>query len=349
MPVKVLVVDDSGFFRRRLTEILVADPLIKVVGSAANGREAIDQVIALQPDVVTMDVEMPIMDGITAVKEIMRRHPTPILMFSSLTNEGAQATLDALEAGAIDFLPKKFEDIANERERALAELRQRVYLIGMRGLRSLPTITPAIKTTAPLITIVPTLRLRHDYRLVVIGSSTGGPLALQEILTRLPASFPLPLLLIQHMPANFTPTFAARLDQLCQVRVREAQHGDFILRGTALLAPGGKQMTLDEHGIKILIRESEPGLNYRPSVDITFASAARAFPGQVLALVLTGMGNDGREGARLLKQTNSTVWAQNEASCVVYGMPMAIVEDGLADQILPLSEIGSALTNISSK
>lgn len=352
MPVRALVVDDSGFFRRRLTEILTADPMIRVVGSAANGREAVDQVLALQPDVVTMDVEMPVMDGIAAVREIMRRCPTPILMFSSLTSEGAKATFDALDAGAMDFLPKRFEDIAAEREEALNELRQRVCLLGMRGVRQLVPQRPPFQ---PLFTKIPpstTLhsmphpashRMRRDCRLVLIGTSTGGPVALQEILSRLPASFPLPLLLIQHMPATFTPTFAARLDQLCQIHVREAQDGDLLVRGTALLAPGGKQMFLNDHGTKVLVRESDANLHYRPSVDVTFSSAARAFPGQVLALVLTGMGADGREGARLLKQGNSTVWAQNEASCVVYGMPMAVVEAGLADQVLSLSDLGPAL------
>ncbi|CAK0757050.1 Protein-glutamate methylesterase/protein-glutamine glutaminase 2 [Gammaproteobacteria bacterium] len=349
MPARVLVVDDSGFFRRRLTEILIADPLIRVVGSASNGREAVDQVLALRPDVVTMDVEMPVMDGIAAVREIMRRHPTPILMFSSLTSEGAKATLDALDAGAMDFLPKRFEDIADERERALTELQQRVYLLAMRGIRQQTAgqffLQKAVPTPvlASLYSTSTLLRLRHDYRLVVIGASTGGPLALQEILARLPASFPLPLLLVQHMPATFTPTFAARLDQLCQVRVSEAQNGDPLTRGAALLAPGGKQMILDEHGIKVLVRESDPGLHYRPCIDVTLASASRAFPGQVLALILTGMGADGREGARLLKQGNSTIWVQNEATCVVYGMPMAVIEAGLADQVLSLSEIGPAL------
>jgi len=190
-------------------------------------------------------------------------------------------------------------------------------------------------------------RAKSDYRLVVIGASTGGPLALSEVLTRLPEAFPVPLLLVQHMPGNFTPTFAARLNQLCKIEVREAQDGDPIRRGVALLAPGGKQLLLDDFGTKVFVRDSD--LLYRPSVDITFTHAARAFPGQVLAVVLTGMGADGREGARILKQGNSTVWAQNEATCVVYGMPMAIIEAGLADQILALSEIAPALITALTK
>ncbi len=350
MPVRVLVVDDSSFFRRHLTVILNADPRIQVVGSAGDGREAVDQALALHPDVITMDVEMPVMDGISAVREIMRLRPTPILMLSALTTEGAEATLNALDAGAVDFLPKSFEESPADRTRALDELRQRVCQIAQRGGRPLsqrPIVHPPLPKQTQTSHAVPPAaphRVKRDYRLVVIGASTGGPVALQEILTQLPSSFPLPLLLVQHMPATFTPTFAARLNQLCPVRVREAQDGDLLERGTALLAPGGKQMTLDDRGTRVLVRESDPALHYRPSVDVTFTSAARAFPGHVLALVLTGMGADGRAGARLLKQGNSTVWAQNEASCVVYGMPMAVVEAGLADRVLPLSEFGAALT-----
>ncbi len=351
MPVRVLVVDDSGFFRRRLTGILDADPRISVVGSADNGRTALDQVLALHPDVVTMDVAMPIMDGIEAVRAIMRHRPTPILMFSALTTDGAEATLNALDAGAVDFLPKRFEDDTTEYERTCDELRQRVYQLGV-GMKS--PRRPAVSASPPKVSrpisataTHPTpSRARHDYRLVVIGASTGGPQALQEVLTRLPASFPLPLLLVQHMPAAFTPTFAARLNQLCQIPVREAREGDLLVRGTALLAPGGKQMSVEERGTKVWVRESEAHLHYRPSVDVAFASAGRAFPGQVLAIVLTGMGADGREGARLLKQGHSTVWAQDEASCVVYGMPMAVAEAGLADRVLPLSELGHALASV---
>jgi len=340
MPVRVLIVDDSAFFRRRLTEILSLDPLIQVVGNASNGREAVDQVLALQPDVVTMDVAMPIMDGISAVREIMHRRPTPIFMFSSVTTGGAKATLDSLEAGAMDFMPKRFEDISSDREQVFNELRQRVVILGTRGVRTfrkplapLPCAPPQWSPTRP----------RRTLRLVMIGSSTGGPVALQEILTRLPKAFPLPILLIQHMPGTFTSAFAARLNQICQIEVREAEDGDLLTKGVALLAPGGKQMILDDRGIRVLIRESEPGLSYKPCVDLAFSSAAKALPGQVLALVLTGMGADGREGARALKQGGSTVWAQNEATCVVYGMPMAVVEAGLADQVLPISDLGPAL------
>ena len=187
---------------------------------------------------------------------------------------------------------------------------------------------------------------RGMYKLVAIGTSTGGPVALQQVLTKLPANFPLPLILIQHMPGSFTPAFAQRLDQQCAISVKEAQDGDELKPGLALLAPGGKQMLLEQRAGRAIVRitESLPGQNYKPSVDITFTAAAKTFPGQVLAVVLTGMGADGREGARLLKQGGATVWAQDEASCVVYGMPAAVAEAGLADAVLPLSEIGAAIS-----
>jgi two-component system chemotaxis response regulator CheB len=352
MPVRVLVVDDSGFFRRRLTEMLNADPRLEVVGAAVNGAEAVEQVVKLRPDVVTMDIEMPVMDGIAATRRIMSATPTPILMFSSLTTDGAKATLDALDAGAVDYLPKKFEDISRDQDEAKRMLCERVYSIGSkRGARpQRPVVTPAARpaaTPAAAARPAPVLPARRgQYRLVAIGTSTGGPVALQQVLTKLPGNFPLPLVLIQHMPGSFTPAFAQRLNQQCAIEVREAQDGDELKPGLALLAPGGKQMVLEQRAGRTLVRitESAPGQNYKPSVDVTFNSVARIFPGQVLAVVLTGMGADGREGARLLKQGGSNVWAQDEASCVVYGMPAAIVEAGLADAVLPLSEIGAALS-----
>src|SRR3990167_1744190 len=317
MAVKVLVVDDSGFFRRCVSEILSADPNIQVIGTATNGREAIEQAQALKPDVITMDYEMPMMDGITAVRNIMQRCPTPVLMFSSLTHEGARVTLDALEAGAVDFLPKNFEDISRNPERVKQLLCEKIHTIARSNRRSFsppaapaaapaaqarPAVRPAAGTTsspvsrpvgAPASSAAPK---RKAYKLVAIGTSTGGPVALQRVLTQLPASFPAPIVLIQHMPAAFTKAFAERLDKLCRISVKEAEDGDVLRPGLALLAPGGKQMMADA-----------------------------------------------REGARLLKQSGSQVWAQDEASCVIYGMPMAIVKADLADAIYPLDEIGRHL------
>jgi two-component system chemotaxis response regulator CheB len=347
--IRVLVVDDSGFFRRRIVEILEADPSLEVVGTAANGREAIQKVMELKPDVVTMDIEMPVMDGITAVRRIMKLQPTAILMFSSLSYEGAQATLDALEAGALDFLPKRFDEFSQDREEAKRMLRARVRQIGAQRLaaKSAPAARSATAAAGAGASKRPLAAPRRhgDFRLVAIGSSTGGPVALQQVLAQLPADFPLPVLLIQHMPATFTPAFAQRLNQQCPIRVKEAEDGEPLEKGTAYLAPGGRQLGLTERGgqVRLRVYDGAPDLHYRPSVDLAFSAAAEVFPGKVLSVVMTGMGADGREGARLLKQGGSTVWAQDEASCVIYGMPAAVVEANLADQVLPLAEIGREL------
>lgn len=345
MAVKALVVDDSGFFRRRIVEILDADPGIEVVGTAANGQEAVEQAARLRPDVITMDIEMPVMDGITAVRRIMSRRPVPILMFSSLTFEGARATLDALDAGAADFLPKRFEDIARDQDEARQVLRRRVRTLGLRQARArepAPTTRASRPSAAPPPRMDRSpLRLR-DLRAVLIGTSTGGPVALQKVLSTLPAGFPLPLLLVQHMPASFTPAFAERLDSLCAIRVREAADGDLLEPGLALLAPGGRQMVLENRGgpARIRILDGEVGQHYKPCVDVTFKSVAPVFGGQVLAVIMTGMGADGREGVRVLRQLGARVWAQDEQSSVVYGMPAAVAEAGLADCVLPLDQIG---------
>ena len=374
MVVKVLVVDDSGFFRRRVSEILSADTSIQVVGTATNGKEAIDQALALKPDVITMDYEMPMMDGITAVRHIMQRCPTPVLMFSSLTHEGARVTLDALDAGAVDFLPKNFEDISRNPDKVRQLLCEKVHSISRSNRRvgaystpapapvaapspaPAPTPTasssfnpapvrsapaPAPTRSAPVSASSPAPK-RKAYKLVAIGTSTGGPVALQRVLTQLPANFPAPIVLIQHMPAAFTKAFAERLDKLCNINVKEAEDGDILRPGLALLAPGGKQMMIDGRGaVKIL--PGDERLNYKPCVDITFGSAAKSYGDKVLAVVLTGMGADGREGARLLKQGGSAIWAQDEASCVIYGMPMAIVKADLADAVYGLDDIGRHL------
>ncbi|MDX3773766.1 chemotaxis response regulator protein-glutamate methylesterase [Chromatiaceae bacterium AAb-1] len=374
MSIRVLIVDDSSFFRRRLTEILAKDPEINVIDTANNGQEAVEKALALQPDVITMDVEMPVMDGISAVREIMKQQRTAILMFSSLTHEGAKSTLDALEAGAVDFLPKKFEDIARDKEEAISLLQQRVKAVARKRPHSRAPLSSnplagARLAERPALTRSnferPKLTEREEtprsnapyratgkhYKLVAIGTSTGGPVALQRIITALPADFPLPIVLIQHMPAAFTGAFAQRLNSLSKIEVREAVDNDVLKPGVAYLAPGGKQMLIDgsESQAKLRIKEDDsPRITFKPSVDITFATAAKVFSDKVLAIVLTGMGSDGREGARLLKQYGARVWAQDEASCVVYGMPQAIAAAGLMDLEVGLADVaGHLITEIT--
>ena len=391
MAVNVLVVDDSGFFRRRIVEILKPITSIQVVGTASNGREAIELVKKLKPDVITMDYEMPMMDGITALREIMRTQPTPVLMFSSLTYEGARVTLDALEAGAVDYLPKNFEDISRDTEKMRELLSQRILAVSRARYRigrsdSTPQARPAAPAGPPRPPEPRSPELRSSlsrapaspstnrslpferpsqssseiaakpvaggrktspqkYQLVAIGTSTGGPVALQRVLMGLPASFPAPIVLVQHMPPSFTPAFAERLNKLCKITVRQAENGDVLEPGLALLAPGGKQMMIERTGgqSRIRILPGDNRLNYKPCVDVTFGSAARAHPGKVLGIILTGMGSDGKEGCRMLKETGSIVWSQDEDSSVIYGMPMAVAKAGLSDEVLSLDDFTGRL------
>ncbi len=350
MKIRVLVVDDSGFFRRRLCEMINSTDDLEVIGTAADGREAIEKARTLIPDVITMDYEMPVMDGITAVREITKAQGIPVLMFSSLTYEGARVTLDALEAGAIDYLPKNFEEISRHTEEIKKTLHDRIVTVARSrvGLRypsraqfDVPLMAPAaVPVAAPLAART----ITRKPALVFIGASTGGPMALQQLLVKLPASFPLPILLVQHMPATFTRAFAERLDRLCNIRVVEAVDGQQLQAGCAYLAPGGKQMLVDSRNQGMVrIVPGDERLHYKPSVDVTFGSAANEFGGRVLAMVLTGMGSDGREGARMLRSHGARIWVQDEASCVIYGMPAAIAKAGLADEELSLDRLAQRL------
>ncbi|HAS8159748.1 TPA: chemotaxis response regulator protein-glutamate methylesterase [Vibrio vulnificus] len=369
MAIKVLVVDDSSFFRRRVSEIINAESRLEVIDVAVNGKEAVEKAKRLKPDVITMDIEMPVMDGISAVREIMASVPTPILMFSSLTHDGAKATLDALDAGALDFLPKKFEDIARNRDEAVSLLQQRVIQIASkRAFMRRPVASSASVQERPQSTLNrPMTGLRREapaqapvsrapvaakfrasgkkYQLTAIGTSTGGPVALQKILTKLPANYPHPIVLIQHMPATFTAAFASRLNSLCKIQVKEAEDGDVLQAGVAYLAPGGKQMMIDGRpgAARLRIIDGGERMNYKPCVDVTFGSAAKIYADKVLSMVLTGMGADGREGARMLKSAGATIWAQDEDSCVVYGMPQAVAKAGLSTEDLPLERIAERM------
>lgn len=366
MPIRILVVDDSGFFCQQLTSILNNDADMKVVGIASNGQEAIQKAKTLKPDVITMDVEMPVMDGITAVKQIMDIYPVPILMLSSLTYEGAKLTLDALAAGAVDFQLKSYESLSAANSASARSLREKVKAVAAsriprrvtdkdtnsRGPASLPSLKRASAEDlqravgkSPEVDSKIIQRRRGSYKVLVIGSSTGGPVIVQKILSGLPANFPIPIVVIQHMPSTFTGAFATRLNGICQLSVEEAEDNSRLLPGMALIAPGGKQIYFEKNGTRAVtrVKPEDPRVNYQPCIDISFASAAKIFNSSVLALVLTGMGADGKDGAKLLKQNNSQVWAQNESSCVVYGMPMAVVNAGLADKVLDADEFTSEI------
>lgn len=383
MPVKVLIVDDSSFFRNRIAGLLEGDARIKVVGTAANGREAIEQVKLLRPDVVTMDVEMPEMNGIDALRTIMQQSTIQVIMLSSLTHEGARTSMQALEAGAADCIPKDLRQWMGSSSDIQSQLREQVVALGKskrpRALsgtaspeRNRVTLRrserkgtlPASDHGAALAALrqraeaaanaasrrsessprVNSVAKMPDCKVVVIGSSTGGPAALQRILTRLPATFPYPILLVQHMPSTFTPVFAERLNQQCNINVKEAADGDRLVAGTAYLAPGGKQLIIDpKQNDRLKVMQGDERLTYKPSVDVSYASAAKSFGDKVLAVILTGMGSDGTDGARLLKRSGATVWAQDENSSTIYGMPKSVIEANLADSVLDLEEIGTLL------
>jgi two-component system chemotaxis response regulator CheB len=305
-----------------------------------------------------MDVAMPVMDGISAVREIMRASPTAVVMFSALTRDGAKATLEALEAGAVDFLPKQPGALVGEGNGM--GLSERVINIARhKGVRRLPqaaarqgqaaaaAAAPA-PAPAPPPAAVANGRRRGQPRLVVIGASTGGPVAIQKVLTALPATYPYPLLVAVHMPAEFTPTFAERLDSLCRLEVRQAADGDELRPGRALIAPGGMQTLVESAGGRLRVKlMADPQRLYKPSVDITFGSAARALGEAVQAVILTGMGADGTEGARLLKERGASVWSQDQATSVVYGMPQSVARAGYSDRVLALEEIGPALGGLA--
>jgi len=363
MTYSVLVVDDSSFFRRHLTDIINESPDLQVIGDAANGKEAVEKAASLRPDIITMDYEMPMMNGVVAVKQIMANNPTSILMLSSLTFEGARITLDAMDAGALDFLPKKFDEISRHTESVKNEIHSRILSI-VRSAKSAVARTSNEKSTpkenrsmndASRVSKPKTFSSALDQvqeidcDLVILGASTGGPAAIATILNKIPADFHLPIVVVQHMPESFTPEFARRLDHQLAIRVKHAEEGDKLIPGRVLIAPGGMQtMFLRSSPARIHLTAGDERVSYKPSLNITFASAANVVGKRVLAVVLTGMGSDGMEGARLLKKEGAQVWAQDEASALIYGMPECVVSAGLCDLEVPLKEVAPCLLKATS-
>lgn len=344
MAIRVLIVDDSSFMCKSLKRILEVEEDFQVVGFAHNGLEAISKAAELKPDVITMDVEMPVLDGIQATKRIMAETPTPILMFSALTQLGAKSTLDALSAGAIDFCPKQMDDIDPDPVQARIILRQRLKVVAAVKFAPSPRHRSPIQ---PVTHNTESLRPQR-IRLIVIVASTGGPVAIQKLLRVLPASCPVPILIIQHMPAGFTQSFAERLNSLAQIQVKEAQNGDTLKPGLALVGPGAQQMEVGLVGseLRIKLRAKEMGEIYSPCADLTLTSLAEHSARSTLALILTGMGADGRNGAKKLKQFGGAVWAQDQASCTIYGMPKAVVDAQLADKVYSLDEMAHVFSKI---
>ncbi len=342
--VNVLVVDDSSFVRKAVKSYLEGDPQIKVVGEACDGREAMFMAEQLEPDVITMDLNMPNMDGVTAIEEILKRRQVPILVFTSSSDRDGPRVLEALNAGAVDFISK--EAGSSSREEMSNRLRTSVLELG----RHEDAMT---RRTAFTVTVDDNIRSDVSkpvsrnvlFDVVVIGASTGGPVVIESILKKLSPAFPLPVLIVQHMPAGFTHAFAERLNHLCDIPVYEASDGMPIEAGTVYLAPGGRQMEITGPATNRQIRISDQGrdISYKPCVDVTFRSVAGSYGDKALAIVLTGMGSDGRQGAEQLKQRNATVWAQDRDSSVIYGMPMAVIDARLADKVLSGENIGTRL------
>ncbi|MBB3677437.1 protein-glutamate methylesterase/protein-glutamine glutaminase [Modestobacter versicolor] len=348
--IKVMVVDDSVVVRKIVTDVLSEDPMITVVGTAPNGRLAVTKLEQLKPDLVTMDIEMPDMNGIEAVRAIRAtRSRVPIIMFSTLTERGASATLDALSAGANDYVtkPANVGSVAQSMESVRQQLVPKIKALTGRPISSGPAAAPV---AAPVAVRPPVARTgpAKEPAVLVIGSSTGGPEALTKVLPLLPASLPVPVLLVQHMPPVFTRQFAQRLDRLCPLTVVEAGDGTPLAPGTVHIAPGDFHLTIGTSGAarRTALNQAPPENFCRPAVDVLFRSAVAAYGGAVLGVVLTGMGSDGRIGAGQIREAGGTVIAQDQATSVVWGMPGAVTQAGFADEVLPLGRVAEAIIRL---
>lgn len=339
--IRVLVVDDSPFFRRAITRMLEKDPEIKVIATASNGRDAIEKVLELSPDVVTLDIEMPIVDGFEALKEIMERKPTPVIMVSALTREGAKETIKALEMGAVDFIPKgvekgilAFYDLEKD---LIAKVKavSRVKPGSSKVTKGATNFNVDIKI--PLV------------EAIGIGSSTGGPVALKEVLKNFNRdNIEQAVFIAQHMPPVFTTILAERLNEVCGLYVKEAEDMEPVRAQTVYVAPGGKVMVVSkDKGVRVIrIMDPPSKVIYRPSVDLLFMSISEEYGGASMGLVLTGMGNDGTVGSKSIKERGGVVIVESEDTAIVYGMPRSVFEKGYADYKLPLGDIGPFVVKI---
>jgi len=340
--IKVLVVDDSAFMRSAISRMLEKDPEIKVIGTAKNGKEAIERVEELKPDVITLDIEMPVMNGLEALKNIMAKHRLPVIMFSALTKEGAEITMEALHIGASDFITKDFSNVSLSISTRENELINKVKSVAKnKVMMLLKRLEQTRKTAAIDFNNVNYNSGNHTrYKILAIGASTGGPPALQHIITRFPKDFPVPIIIAQHMPKLFTQSFAQRLNAASQIEVKEAENGEMLRPGTALVAPGDTHMGIKRRGNDVVVElVNDTKYVFRPSVDLLMSSTANVYGSHSFGIILTGMGNDGLVGIKEIKSKNGYVVAQDEDTCVVYGMPKAVVNANLADVVLPIDKI----------
>ncbi|HXS02284.1 MAG TPA: chemotaxis response regulator protein-glutamate methylesterase [Pyrinomonadaceae bacterium] len=343
---RVVVVDDSAYVRKVVREILSRSPFVEVVGTARDGREALDLVAQLDPDVVTCDLIMPELDGVGFVREQMQRRPVPIIIMS-IANETAEAALTALDAGAIDFVQKPTALASEKIFEVSAELIEKVKAAGQIERNRIPnTPLPAIATVSDPATKIAG---NHSVDLVVIGISTGGPQALKRLIPQLPADFPVPVLMVMHMPVGYTEMYAAKLNELSQLEVKEAAEGDEIKPGRVFLAPAGRHLFVKrESSGKVVTHLDARPFNtlHKPSVDVLFQSVAEVCGHRVLGVVMTGMGSDGKQGAAWIKSQGGLVFTEAESSCVVYGMPSTVVEAGLSDKSVALEDMARAIREV---
>lgn len=350
---RVLIVDDSAVVRQVLTELLKSDPQIEVIGTAADPIFALEKMQKDWPDVIVLDVEMPRMDGITFLRKLMAEHPTPVVICSTLTEKGAETTMQAMSAGAVDIITKPKIGLKQFLNDAIQEITRAVKAAAGANVKYMATMTTAAtaKSAKPKLTADAILApvgahamAETTDRVIAIGTSTGGTQALEVVLTALPRVCP-GIVIVQHMPEKFTAAFASRLNGLCEIEVREAQNGDRVIPGRALIAPGGKHMLLRRSGAQYVVDVIDgPVVNrHRPSVDVLFRSVAKCAGKNAIGIIMTGMGDDGAAGLLEMKQAGAATVAQDEATCVVYGMPKEAVKRGAADKIMPLEKIAGII------
>ena len=341
---RVLIVDDSAIMRQLLTEILSQDPSLEVVGAAGDPFVARDKIKALNPDVLTLDVEMPRMDGLSFLEKLMRARPMPVLMVSSLTEQGAATTLRAMELGAVDFVTKPKLDVRTGTLELADEIVEKVKAASRAHVRTRRSAEPGAKSAPTAIVAPAGALLKSTHKVIAVGASTGGTEALREFLVPLPPDTP-GIVIVQHMPANFTKSFAERLDTQCQMRVKEAVDGDRILPGHVLIAPGNFHMGVQRSGATYSVRVfmADPVNRHRPSVDVLFDSCAQTIGANALGVILTGMGNDGAKGMLSMRKAGARTFAQDEATCVVFGMPREAILAGGAEQTLALQDMPEAV------
>jgi two-component system chemotaxis response regulator CheB len=358
--IKVLVVDDSAFMRKLITNFLEEDDLFQVVGIARNGLDAVQKVKELNPDVVTLDVEMPVLNGIEALKEIMKIEPVPVVMLSSTTNEGAENTILAMQYGAVDFIAKPSGAISLDLHKVKEEIKQKVIHASMVKKEKLKQYSQTETLSKPRFTQYSRIDdkenmlkpMKLSKRLICIGTSTGGPRALQQVLTRLPQNIDAPILIVQHMPPGFTKSLAIRLNSLSQIEVKEAEDGEIVKKGTAYIAPGGFHLKVKKVGTSLAIQLdlTPPQNGHRPSVDLLFDSVSQLSDYAKVAVIMTGMGSDGTEGLKSLKEIGEVrSIAESEETSIVYGMPKSAVGTNKIDRIVRLEDIAEQIMKMLDK